>query len=430
MTVGSEQRRIGLKVWGTATLLFLLASLVVWSIIPPALPKVVRLATGPRQGHYRIFGEALKRRLGEQGIELELVETRGSGENVRLLEQGEVDVAVVQSGVLSRDAEGLESICSVFFEPVLIVYRGALDEQDPDWTVSGKRIAMGHPGSGPHALLTRVLDKYGVGRGDGAGTALVEVGGPEAIAALRSDEVDVAFFVTSLDVEWVPGLFDDSLLKVRDLRFSEAVTRHFRFLKRLEIPAGLIDIRRGIPEKKLHLLATTASLVMRSETPSGIIQILIEACRSELSDGDLLAEPGEFPSPHGVDAPIHEDAARYFRHGPSYFYRVLPFRAAHLATRLMLLLLPLLTLLYPLLKSAGPLYRWVFLRRVFSWYRVLRSIEARIDGNSDPAVREELRAELARIGDEIRQTQVPNRFAADLFHLRQHHRLLLERLER
>jgi hypothetical protein len=128
-----------------------------------------------------------------------------------------------------------------------------------------------------------------------------------------------------------------------------------------------------------------------------------------------------------VDAPLADDAARYFRRGPSFFYRFLPFRLAHLLTRLMLLILPLLTLLYPLFKSAGPLYRWLVLRRVYRWYRVLRALEAELDQVGDPAEIDQVEADLERVDEEIRATNVPSRFAADLYQLRQHRRLLVER---
>ena len=55
---------------------------------------------------------------------------------------GEVDIALVQSGLLSRNVTGLESVCSVFLEPVLVAYRTELDERDPDWGLEGKRIGV------------------------------------------------------------------------------------------------------------------------------------------------------------------------------------------------------------------------------------------------------------------------------------------------
>jgi hypothetical protein len=94
----------------------------------------------------------------------------------------------------------------------------------------------------------------------------------------------------------------------------------------------------------------------------------------------------------------------------------------------MILLLPLLTLLYPLLRSVGPTYRWVIQRRVYRWYRVLRRIEQQMDASDDAASLEQVREKLERVGDEIRGTNVPARYGANLFALRAHHRLLVDRL--
>jgi hypothetical protein len=93
----------------------------------------------------------------------------------------------------------------------------------------------------------------------------------------------------------------------------------------------------------------------------------------------------------------------------------------------MLLILPLLTLLYPLFKSAGPLYRWLVLRRVYRWYRVLRALETELDQTSGPEDLDQVERDLERVDEEIRATNVPSRFAADLYQLRQHHRLLVLR---
>jgi hypothetical protein len=93
------------------------------------------------------------------------------------------------------------------------------------------------------------------------------------------------------------------------------------------------------------------------------------------------------------------------------------------------MLIPLLTLLYPLFRSAGPLYRWLVQRRVYRWYRVLRNVEEEMDAKGDAASLEQIHQQLERVGDEIRKTHVPARYGANLFALRAHHRLLLDRLE-
>lgn len=195
------------------------------------------------------------------------------------------------------------------------------------------------------------------------------------------------------------------------------------------IPAGLIDLKSEIPASDVQVIATTASLVTRPGINGAIIPLLIESGREELYQGGLLAGPEQFPSAFGVEAPLADEALRYFEHGPSFFYHWLPFRYAYAATRLSIVLLPLLTLLYPLVRSAGPTYRWFNQRRVYRWYRVLQGVEAEMDASADAANLERIGEKLERVDAEIRSTHVPARFGANLFALRAHHRLLVERME-
>ena len=418
-------RRTAFRVTAAALLVFAVASVVAWNLLPPPLPKVVRLGTGPAGGHYDRFGQGLREEVAEHRIDLELVNTAGSMENIRALLAGEIDVGLVQSGNLTdAEAAQLESVATVFYELVLVVTRA-------DWEgdqIEGGRIAIGTPGSGAHALAREILEDQGITEGVPPGTRLVEIGDERAMEALRAGEVDSGIFVTSLEVPWAGTLFADPELRVTYFDVAEAFTRHYRYLRRIVIPAGLIDLRSVIPRQDLEVIATTASLVVRPEIHHTVIPLLIESAREQLYQGGLLAGPEEFPSAHWVEAPLAEEALDYFERGPSFFYRWLPFRWAFAATRLTILLLPLLTLLYPLFRSAGPTYRWAIERRVYRWYRVLHRIESQIDASHDTTSLAQIRKELERVGDEIRTTLVPARYGANLFALRAHHRLALDRL--
>jgi TRAP-type uncharacterized transport system substrate-binding protein len=407
-------------------LVFAVAVVIAWWLLPPPLPKVVRLGTGPADGHYAHFGEALRTELLEHGIQLELVTTAGSLENIRLLLDGEIDVGLVQSGNLS-DAEAgeLVSIAAVFYEPVLVVQRADWDSDH----IKGGAIAIGKPGSGTNKLVRELLEDQGVREGAPPGTQFVEIGGERAVEALRTGEVDSGVFVTSLDLPWVRPLFADPNLRVIHFPLAEAFTRHYRYLQRLVIPAGLLDLGTEVPAHDVEVIATTTSLVTRPNTHRALVPLFIESAREQLYQGGLLAGPGRFPSAHGVEAPLADEALHYFEQGPSFFYRWLPFRYAYAATRLAIILLPLLTFLYPLLRSAGPTYRWVNQRRIYRWYGVLQRIEVEMDGSTDAASLDRIRKELERVDEEIRSTHVPARFGANLFALRAHHRLLVDSLD-
>ena len=419
-------RDAGVRIWGLVLFVFMLAAVIAWSLLPAPLPEVVHFGTGPVGGHYARFGEALRKEVAKQGIELELITTTGSMENIRLLADGEIDIALVQGGIQgdAPDAQ-LESIASVFYELVLVVERA-------DWDAShieGGRIAIGPPGSGANALARQLLDDQGVRDGVPPGTRLVEIGGQKAAEALRAGEVDSGVFVTPLESPAARELFTDPGLRVTDLTLAEAFTRHYHYLRRIVIPAGLLDLRLEVPPADVQAIATTASLVIGPDAHRALIPLLIESARASLRQWGLLAAPGEFPSALGVEAPLAPEARQFFDRGPSFFYRWLPFRYASAATRLTIFLIPLLTLLYPLFRLAGPAYRTLIRRRVYRWYRVLQKIETKMDSNVDAASLPQIRKEIERIDDQIRHTHVPASYGASLFELRVHHRLLVDRLE-
>lgn len=416
----------GVRIGGALLLVFGVTAVVARHYLPPPLPEVVRLGTGPDGGYYSRFGDALRKEVAEHGVELELVTTAGSVDNIRQLLDGEIDVGLVQGGNLSdAQAQQLVSIASVFYEPLLLVTRA-------DWEadhVEGGRIAIGEAGSGVHELARELLEAQGVRDGVPPATRFVEIGGQRAVEALLAGEVDSAIFVTPIDVIWARTLFTEPSLRVTNFALAEAFTRHYRYLTRIVIPAGLIDLHDEIPPQDVQVIATTASLVARRDINSAVIPLLIESAREQLYQGDLLADPGEFPSGRGVEAPLAGEAQQYFERGPSFFYRWLPFRYASAATRLTIILIPLLTLLYPLFRSAGPAYRWVNERRIYRWYGVLQKIERRMDASHDVANLQQLRTELERIGKRIRATHVPARYGENLFALQVHLQLLVNRLE-
>ena len=95
--------------------------------LDPNPPKHVTLATGPAQSAYEEFGRRYAKALLRDGITVELVTTQGSAENLQLLRSGKVDLGFVQcdtSDYTDVDKANLESLGSLFVEPVWLFYRG------------------------------------------------------------------------------------------------------------------------------------------------------------------------------------------------------------------------------------------------------------------------------------------------------------------
>jgi hypothetical protein len=201
---------------------------------------------------------------------------------------------------------------------------------------------------------------------------------------------------------------------------AEAYTRMHRFLSSVELPEGVIDFDLNIPSEDIILLAPAAILVARKEIHPALVDLLLQAASEVHSHGGLFEEINQFPSPKYVDFPLQKDAVRFFKHGPPFLQRYLPFWAATLIDRLKIMLLPLVTLLIPLLKIVPPGYRWRVRRKIFHWYRELQAIDLDVNENDPIGKMDGHLAELRRIDEEVKQVTVPLSYAAELYALRIH----------
>jgi hypothetical protein len=134
----------------------------------------------------------------------------------------------------------------------------------------------------------------------------------------------------------------------------------------------------------------------------------------------LFEQPGEFPSPNFLVFPLNENARRYFTSGPPFLRRTLPFWAATLVDRLALMLIPLIAIVIPLMRIMPPIYKWRVRRRVYRWYKTLRTLERAIqDGVHDDDV-SKYAAALDRLDADVKKVSIPWAYAEELYQLRLH----------
>lgn len=412
-------------VFGPAVLATVVALLVAYHFVQPAPPRQIVLATGSTQGAYFHYGQLYRDRLRREGISVTLRVTRGSIENIELLKEGTADVAFVQGGTgVAADAPQLRSLASLYFEPIWVfVRRGASITSLAD--LRGRRVAVDREGSGTRPLALELLADNGIHEGD---FAALPLGGDDAVKAVRSGKAAAAFFVVAAQA---PELHD--ALAARELRLlsidrAPAYALRHRYLSRLTLPAGGVDLAADLPPEDTTLLAPAANLVVRDDFHPALSELLLGTARKIHGKPDLFEEAGAFPSPKYLVYPISDAAQRYFESGPSLLQRYLPFWAANLIDRLKIMLLPLVTLAYPLLKIIPPTYDWRMSSRINRWYKHLQAIEASIEVRRAP---EDLRQSLAELGEierKVRRLSMPVSYGNPLYALRLHIVLLRDEI--
>src|SRR5262249_48377662 len=137
----------------------------------------------------------------------------------------------------------------------------------------------------------------------------------------------------------------------------------------------------------------------------------------------------EFPSASYCDFSLSEDARHFYRSGQPVLQRLLPFWVASLVDRTKVMLIPLVMLMMPLLRTAPPLMRWRTRRKIYRWSSDLREIDHRlVTGLSGP----ELDQELARLKDierRVAYVDVPLSYMEEFYHLRMHIAMLQNLIE-
>ncbi|MFZ4120161.1 MAG: TAXI family TRAP transporter solute-binding subunit [Caulobacterales bacterium] len=402
-----------------AALLFAIAI----SVIGPAPPKSVRIASGTAGGAYASAADVFADALRAEGIEVVVLETAGSMENLARLQAKDdtaVDIALVQSGIATlSETTGVDTLGALFVEPVWLFT--LLPSEAPDvQSVAGARVATGAAGSGSQALWTWLARENAGDSATGFLAENVALGGREAVEALRQGRVDSVFTVASPRAAWVQTLLETPGLRLVPFTRAAGYERRASHLRAVTLRRGVLSMERDEPREDVPLLAATAQLAVRSDLHPAVQSLLLQAARERFSGGDALSAPGTFPSRYAVDLPVSEEATRFYENGPTTLRRYLPFWAANIVERAWMLILPALVLASPLVRSFPPVYRWRTRRKIYLWYRDLRALEERGRSATDDVSRGAVRAELDALQAEVGAITVPEAYSDELFRLREH----------
>ncbi|HRF29688.1 MAG TPA: TAXI family TRAP transporter solute-binding subunit [Azonexus sp.] len=411
--------------FATAWWIFLIVGIgfvVAYQFVQPAPPKRIVITTGGESGAYYQFAQRYAAILARDGITLEVKASAGSLENLDRLKADEAQVGFVQGGVVppkedpdAEDDSGLLSLGSLFYEPVWVFYRGERDLTRLT-ELRGKRIAIGQEGSGVRQLAQQLLAANEIE----AGEQLVPLSGLSAAEELQQGRIDAAFIIASESAPVVQVLLRSPGIRLMSFAQSGAYQRRFPFLTKLTFPQGVADLVRDFPPNDIKVLAPTANLIVRDDLHPALQSLLLQAASEVHGKSGFFQDQGEFPSYKDQMLPLSPDAARYFKSGPSFLQRYLPFWLAVLVDRLIVLLLPVVALLIPLLKVAPAIYTWRVRSKVFRCYGELKFLEDDLKNHFDRARLAEYRSRLDALEDEAVQLHVPLGFTDLVYTLREH----------
>lgn len=405
-----------LKVYGPIVLIVMVVIAVALRFVDPPPPKEIRFAAGLPGGYYHTLAGRYGAALARDKITAQVLATQGSVDNLRRLTAGEADVALIQGGIASEEnVPEAVALAGLFYEPVWVLVRSNVRATRLA-ELRGRRIAIGPEGSGTRVLAHQLLAANEI---DAASAVLSGQGGAAALAALAQGEVDAVITLAAEPPAALVSLIANGTARLLSFPHAEAYAMRLPFLSVVRLPAGAVSLARNVPAADTLLLAPTGALVVREDIHPALVSLLLKIARDLHGHRQLFAPAGAFPTRDRIDLPLHEDAARYLERGPSFLFRYLPFGVAVWIERMMVLLIPLITILLPIVRFAPPAYRWQVQRKIYKWYGRIRELETEAATASNERLTE-IRGELGEIHPKLATLKVPASYAQQLFELRLH----------
>ncbi len=382
----------------------------------PAPPSKFAIATGARNQIYQSIGNRYREILARSNVDLEVRITNGPVDNIKLLNNptSGVEAGIVQGGISdSIQSPELLSLGRINYNVYWIFY-SATETLDDLRQLKGKRIALGPQGS-LRATTEKILKVSGV---TSENTTLFGLSAQDAVNAMNDGQADALFFPFALDSPVLNSLLRNPRVRPMSFTQAEALTRIFPYLVRLVLPQGVIDFERIVPATDMILIAASNVVLVRKDIHPALINLLAQAIIEEHGKPGIFQQAGEFPKLPDPDYPMAESAVDFYKNGPSFLNKYLPYWIVPHVLRLLAVLLAGGAIIYPLFNLAPKLYRWFLQDRMRRLYRRLRIVEEAAQTELTAPQVVSLQTELEDI--DLAARVLPQRHS-DLFFILEHH---------
>ncbi len=405
------------EIWPLILLLVFATGLAIW-FAKPAPPSHVMIATGPKGSSAQLYASQYAKFFQRHGITLEILPTIGSNENMaHLLDRKDpVQAAFAQGGLLKPEqVEGLLCLGSIGYEPLWFFHRGGLGKKiQAVEALRLHKIAIGPPGSGTNTLAQNILRLNSIP----VASNVLQIPWPDAVNALQRGEIDGMIIVDTLEAPIIQYLLRNPMLNLASFERVSAYTKQLPFIEAVQLPMGSIDLAKNLPPHDVQLLATTVSLLIDKDLHPAIQMLFMQAMEEVNGREGFFSNAREFPSYKDPTVPESEVAIRYYKNGSPWMMHYMPFWLAEFINRMFVMLMPLIALAYPIIRSMPNFRRQRILNRLRQHYGKLKFLENDIANHYEASRRDEYIDRLDKLERDVISLKVPHSFAENYFQLR------------
>ena len=390
------------RIAALSILVFVMLLVVLTKLTAP--PEFDFLA-GPKDSTFYEDAMRFKEILARDGVRLNVIETRGSVENVRLLLEadspraafvdavGAIEIAEVEpSGDADENPEAeegpldrLTSLGAIYLQPIWFFVLASTE------LAGVEEMHNARLGVGPEGSTSRLMaDLFRRNLQDDVDVELVEIGGDdesaeadEILDALRSERVEVFIAVGQPQTRTVDQLLRTPDVLATEVRRAEAYALHFPYLVPIRLPAGGYDLGDNIPSEDVRTLAASTELVVTELFPPPLADLLLQATSEIHGDASLFTERNAFPNPDMISIDLNSSAARYFESGPPLLRKFLPFQLATWLDRFFMVVVAFGSVAIAVFSILPRLVEMHLDRQLQAAYRRMEEIEKQLAAGSD-----------------------------------------------
>lgn len=312
--------------------------LFVWACLVTALSanvshaqdatKTLSIGTGGKSGVYYPVGvsicDIMRRTKSGHGLDCLVHSTGGSVDNIKKLQSGEVNFAIVQSDILYYAIQGfgpfkdhgpdpdLRTVLSLHNEAFTVLARADAGIRSFD-DLRGKRVNIGNPGSGQRTFLELLMRIKGWGAGTFAAT--LELPADEQGKALCDNQVDAIVYVVghpNAAIKTAASSCPTVLVEVHDDAVHKLIDKYPYFtdtvIKGKAYP--------GSPSST-KTFGATATVVTLAKTPDDVVFALTKTIFNSFTDLKFSNAALFDVTPQGMvsnaTAPHHPGTLRFIK---------------------------------------------------------------------------------------------------------------------
>lgn len=313
-------------------LLAVLGASIFWSRQPGRSVTLI-LATGVPDSGFNALGNQIRIAVNDAdpSIKIEVRATDGSDDNMKLLNDGDADLAIVQNDTDPNfvDVHTLIPLHRSVFH--FLVRRDASVQSIYD--LRDKRVGVGQKLSGNFHVVTKLLEHFGIGLEE---LQAVNESFTDSQEKLRSGELDAVLVMTAINSNALK-----KFVQAVDVRYVSLAKSHapgnevdgfavtYPYVERFTIPQFVYPLDQdppGIPVAPCETFALRSSLVSRGDLPDDIARTIVAAIVSHrtsmMREGLIAQDITEHFEPEDLQFPIHHGAMAYFqRQRPGFLER-------------------------------------------------------------------------------------------------------------